>query len=335
MESLNKKLELVNIFDDSVEVEMRATRDGFGLGLVDAADRDDMVLGVCADLAESTRMHWFKEKYPDRYIEVGVAEQNLATVSSGLASVGFKPYMASYAAFSPGRNFEQIRTTIALNEMPVKVIGCHSGVSVGPDGATHQALEDIGLMRMLPNMMVFAPCDAEQARKVTDLVADLDSPVYIRLARAKSPVVTTEKTPFEVGKAYRYLDYEMPDVSVFVTGNLIYEAMMASRMAFEKNGVRANVVAFPTIKPLDLDVISEEVEKVDAIVTVEEHQIAGGFGSAVAEVVDKRHSVLHGFVGVNDKFGQSGNKDELYKYYGLDIKSVYNKIMMVYNMLNS
>ena len=325
---INKKAKLVdNIFEKDA-LEQAPTRDGFGHGLVEAGEKDAQVLALCADLAESTRMHWFAEKFPDRYVELGVAEQNLASVASGLANYGKIPFIASYAAFSPGRNNEQIRTTISLNNVPVKIVGSHAGVSVGPDGATHQALEDIALMRVQPNMTVVAPADSEEARKATIAVATTDTPVYIRLARAKSPVFTTKDTPFEIGKAEVLFKSDKPEVAVIATGALVHNALLAAN-ELEKEGIGAIVVNNHTIKPLDKDTIIEVAQKAGAVVTVEEHQITGGAGSAVAEVLAQENPVPIEFIGVHDQFGQSGEPNELIEHYGMGVESIKEAVKKV------
>ena len=306
--------------------EVAHTRDGYGKGLVEVAEQNENVVALCADLAESTRTHWFKEKFPNRYIEMGVAEQNLAATASGLAAAGKIPFIASYAAFSPGRNYEQIRTTAALNEMPVKVVGCHAGLSVGPDGATHQMLEDIGLMRMLPNMRVFVPCDMHEARKTIHAMVDnTDKPDYIRLGREKTPVMTTEDTEFVPGKAYLLREVEDPQVLIIGAGPVLANALDAAD-ELESDSIMVNVLNSHTIKPLDTETILREAQKVNFVVTVEEHQVAGGLGSAVAEFLSQNHPVKMKIIGVNDRFGQSGNPDELYKEYGLDAASIADLI---------
>jgi len=325
---IKKEAKLVdNIFDKDA-IEQGPTRDGFGRGLVEAGEKDERVLALCADLAESTRMHWFQEKFPDRYIELGVAEQNLATVASGLANYGKIPFIASYAAFSPGRNNEQIRTTIALNNVPVKIVGSHAGISVGPDGATHQALEDLALMRVQPNMTVIAPADVEEARKATIAVAEYDGPVYIRLARAKSPVFTTKDTPFEIGKAQILFESEKPEVAIIVTGALVYNALLAAN-ELESEGVGTIVINNHTIKPLDKKTIVSAAKKAGAVVTVEEHQIAGGAGSAVAEALAQEYPVPIEFIGVHDQFGQSGEPNELIEHYGMGVESIKEAVRKV------
>jgi transketolase len=295
--------------------ERAATRDGFGKGLLELGETDERVVALCADLAESTRMLAFREKYPDRYIELGVAEQNLATVASGLANYGKIPFIASYAAFSPGRNNEQIRTTISLNNVPVKIVGSHAGLSVGPDGATHQALEDIALMRVQPNMCVISPCDAEEARKATLAAAAHPGPIYLRLAREKTPLMTTAETPFELGKAQVMWLGDNPQVVIFATGPLVHNALLAAKELTSE--VAVSVINVHTIKPLDEKVVVAAAKNAGAVVCVEEHQIAGGLGSAIAEVLARTNPVPMEFVGVHDRFGQSGEAAQLMNEYGL------------------
>ncbi|OGC81018.1 transketolase [Candidatus Adlerbacteria bacterium RIFCSPLOWO2_01_FULL_51_16] len=304
-----------NIFD---KPESAPTRDGFGKALLELGESNPKVVALCADLAESTRMLPFKEKYPERYIELGVAEQNLATVASGLANYGKIPFIASYATFSPGRNNEQIRTTISLNNLPVKIVGSHAGVSVGPDGATHQALEDIALMRVQPNMTVLSPCDSEEARKATLAAALHPGPVYIRLAREKTPLMTTSDTPFEIGKALPvWSSSKKPQVTIFATGPLLHNALLAAKRL--ENDIPVSVFNVHTIKSLDTETIIAAAKNVGAVVTVEEHQIAGGFGSAIAECLAAECPVPVEFVGVRDLFGQSGEPKELVEYYGMGV----------------
>ena len=313
---MNKKVYLI---EDLSKAEKVPTRDGYGKGLVDAGEKDERVVVLCADLAESTRCHWFKEKFPARYIEVGVAEQNMATIASGLANYGKIPFISSYAVFSPGRNNEQIRTTASLSKLPVKICGAHAGVSVGPDGATHQALEDIALMRVQPNMTVLVPCDAIESRKATLAAAFYDGPVYIRFGREKSPVFTTDKTPFEIGKAIIFR--EGKDVTIAGCGMLLYNALIAAE-ELSKEGIEAEVINSHTVKPLDTENILNSVKKTGAIVTVEEHQIMGGFGSAVAEVLSQYFPAPQEFIGVSDRFGESGEPDELIEALGMGVKDI-------------
>ncbi len=274
---------------------------------------------LCADLAESTRVHWFKEKFPERYIELGVAEQNMATVASGLANYGKIPFIASYAAFSPGRNNEQIRTTIALNNLPVKIAGALAGISVGPDGATHQALEDIALMRVLPRMTVIVPCDAVEAEKATIAAASHPGPVYIRFGREKSPVFTTAETPFEIGEAL--VLRKGKDATIIGCGMLLWNALVAAE-ELAREGIDVEVINSHTVKPLDAETILASVGKTGAAVSAEEHQIHGGLGSAVAELLAQNHPAPMEFVGVHDRFGESGDPLELIEAFGLGTKDI-------------
>lgn len=298
-----------------------ATRDGFGKGVIEAGEKDGQVVLLCADLAESTRAEEFKKKFPERYIELGVAEQNLATVASGLAAYGKIPFITSYAAFNPGRNNEQIRTTISLNNVPVKICGMHAGISVGPDGATHQALEDIALMRMQPNMTVIVPADAEEARKATIAAAATGKPCYLRFGREKTPVMTTADTPFAIGKAYTMWHGAKPAVAIIGCGALLFNALEAAKRLAEE-GIAVSVINTHTVKPLDRETILAAVKEVGAVVTVEEHQVAGGLGGAVAELLSSEHPTPIEFVGVRDRFGQSGETAELMREYGLDTDAI-------------
>ncbi len=291
-----------------------STRAGFGRGLVQAGENNVNVVALTADLAESVQFHHFAERFPERFIEVGIAEQNLVTVASGMAHVGKIPFTGSYAAFSPGRNWEQIRTTIALNNQPVKIVGSHAGLNVGPDGATHQVLEDIALMRTLPNMIVIAPGDAVEAEKVARAVANDSRPTYIRLAREKSPIFSTDDSPFEIGPAY--VLREGSDISLLSTGTMTAQVLLAADQ-LARQGVLAEVVHVPIIKPLDEETILKSVRKTGNAVTIEEHQIAGGFGSAIAELLGDQLPTKMKRIGVNDQFGQSGTAAELLDYYGL------------------
>lgn len=308
--------------------ERQATRDGFGRALLELGDTNKHVVVLCADLAESTRVLAFKEKFPDRYIEIGVAEQNLATVASGMANYGKIPFIASYAAFSPGRNNEQIRTTISLNNVPVKIAGMHAGISVGPDGATHQALEDIALMRVQPNMTVVSPCDAEEAYKATLAAAKYDGPVYLRFGREKTPTMTTAESPFAWGKANLLWLGENPQVAVFATGPLLHNALLAAKQL--EGDIAVSVTNIHTIKPLDTQAVVAAAKHAGAVVTVEEHQIAGGLGGAVAEVLAAEHPVPMEFVGVHDQFGQSGEMPELIVHYKMSPADIADAIRKVH-----
>lgn len=293
---------------------LESMRAGFARGLLEAGKRDPRVVGVCADLTDSIKMSLFAEAFPERFIEVGVAEQNLVTVGSGLAAMGKVPFVGSYAAFSPGRNWEQIRTTVCLNDRPVKIVGSHAGLNVGADGATHQMLEDIALMRVLPNMKVFAPCDSIEAEKITLAMAADGAPNYVRLAREASPVITTPLTPFEIGKAYIFLPGN--DVTIIATGTMTYHALVAAGI-LKKDGIDAEVIHVPTIKPLDETTIIAGAKKTGAVVTVEEGQVAGGFGGAVAELLSEGIPVPLRRVGVRDRFGESGTPEDLFGHFGL------------------
>lgn len=319
MSSLNPK-----IFD--ADVEQVAIRTGFGEGFLLAGKENPNVVGLCADLTESTKMNLFKEAFPERFVEVGVAEQNLASVASGMAAMGKIPFISSYAMFSPGRNWEQIRTTICYNNVNVKIAGSHAGVSVGPDGGTHQALEDIAITRVLPRMIVISPCDALEARKATVAAARVVGPTYIRLAREKTPVITTEGTPFEIGKAtILYQGENKPAVGLVATGALLHKALLAARQ-LERDGISVKVLNLSTIKPLDKESVISLARETGAIVTVEEHQIAGGMGSAVAECLVQHYPVRMAFIGVNDRFGQSGKPAELIDYYGMGTESIVQTV---------
>lgn len=307
MIKLNPKL-----FDN--DVEQMPIRRGFGEGLVIAGEQNKNVVGLCADLTESTQMDKFKAKFPTRFIEMGVAEQNLASVASGMAAMGKIPFITSYAMFSPGRNWEQIRTTIAYNNQPVKIAGSHAGISVGPDGGTHQAVEDIAITRVMPRMVVLSPCDAIEAKKATIAAAKTNTPVYIRLAREKTPVMTTEETPFEIGKAQIFFENSKPQVGIIATGALVYKALKVAKK-LHSEGISVKVLNLATIKPLDVNAVVALAKEAGAIVTVEEHQVHGGMGSAVSECLSAHYPVPQEFIGVQDKFGQSGTPDELIEHY--------------------
>ncbi len=307
------------------DIERAPTRDGFGTGTVEAGTTDSNVLVLCADLSESTRAEWFEKEFPERFIEVGIGEQNMAALGSGFAAVGKVPFIASYAAFNPGRNYEQIRTTIALNRANVKVCGMHAGVSVGPDGATHQMLEDLGLMRMLPGMMVIAPGDAVEAKKAVIAAARYEGPVYLRFGRAATPVFTTTETPFTIGAALPLRDAATPQAALLSTGSLSYAALEAAKLLADE-GVETSVLHVPTIKPLDTAAILAAATKAGRAVTVEEHQIAGGFGSAVAEVLSIERPLPLLRLGIKDEFGQSGAPDELLAHYGLSASGIAESV---------
>lgn len=315
------------------DVEQVPIRNGFGEGLLVAAEADARVVGLCADLTDSTKMNLFKKKFPDRFIEMGVAEQNLASVASGMAAMGKIPFITSYAMFSPGRNWEQIRTTIAYNDQPVKIAGSHAGISVGPDGGTHQAIEDLALMRVIPRMVVISPCDSIEAKKATELSVKIHNPVYIRIAREKTPVMTTLETPFEIGKAQTFFtskDYDAISVKkgrvgIIATGALVYKALQAAQK-LDAEGIAVKVLNLATIKPLDNEAIEKLAKETGGIVTVEEHQVTGGMGSAVAEHLAQTIPVPIEFIGVQDQFGQSGTPDELIEHYGMGEKDIIEAV---------
>jgi len=325
---LNNELKLnPKIFDP--DIEQIPIRQGFGEGLVVAGDEDKNVIGLCADLNESTKMDLFAEKYPERFIQVGVAEQNLAAVASGMAAMGKVPFISSYAMFSPGRNWEQIRTTIAYNDRPVKIIGSHAGVSVGPDGGTHQAIEDIAIMRVLPNMIVLSPCDAIEAKKATIAAAKINKPVYIRLMREKTPIITTEETPFEIGKAKIFFAPPMQaQVGIIATGALVHNAILVAQK-FAQKGISIKVLNITSIRPLDFEAIIKLAKEAGGIVSVEEHQVVGGFGSAVAEVLAQNYPVPMELIGVHDQFGQSGTPNELIEHYHMGVSHIEKAVEKV------
>jgi transketolase len=301
-----------NIGSDDIKQE--PNRKGFGRGLLAAGKLDDQVVALCADLTTSTQISVFADVFPERFVEIGVAEQNLVTVAAGMAAIGKIPFASSYAAFCPGRCWEQIRTTIALNDRPVKIIGSHAGLSVGPDGATHQMLEDIALMRSMPNMVVVAPADSVEAEKATMAIAKNNKPTYMRLARADTPIFTTKATPFELGKAY--VLHVGSDITLVGTGTMTYQCLVAAKM-LAKDGIVAEVLHVPTIKPLDEQVILASARKTRHVITIEEAQIAGGLGGAVAELLGEKLPTRMLRMGVHDRYGESGKPDELLKAFGL------------------
>lgn len=301
-----------DLLDKNIALE--PNRKGFGKGLLEAGKQDENVVAACADLTDSTQISIFANEFPERFIEIGVAEQNLVTVGSGMAAMGKIPFVSSYAAFSPGRNWEQIRTTICLNNRPVKIVGAHAGLYTGADGATHQMFEDIALMRSLPNMVVLAPADSIEAEKMTIAMAKDKRPNYIRLAREPIPIFTTKDTPFEIGKAYVLA--EGNDITIISTGTMTYAALVAAEKLY-KEGVDAEVVHAPTIKPLDEKTILSSVRKSGKVITIEEAQIAGGLGGAVAELLSEKYPVPVKRMGIKDRFGESGKPSELLEKFGL------------------
>jgi len=325
---LNKSAHLI---PDLSKPEMAPIRDGYGKGVVEAGEKDERIVVLCADLTESTRSHWFAEKFPERFIEIGVAEQNLALIASGMANYGKIPFISSYAVFSPGRNNEQIRTSISLNNVPVKIVGAHAGISVGPDGATHQALEDIALMRIQPPMVVVVPCDAIEAQKATVAIAFNDKPSYLRIGREKSPVFTTSETPFEIGKAICFLkpaEGRRPDVAIIGCGMLLYNALIAAE-ELSKEGIESCVLNSHTVNPIDEEMIIHAAKEAGAVVTVEEHQVNGGLGSAVAEVLSRNCPTPQEYIGVQNRFGESGEAEELIEAFGMGISHIKEAVKKV------
>ena len=306
------------------DVERVAIRDGYGKGLLQAGKENENIVALSADLTESTKTNLFAEAFPKRFFEMGVAEANMAAVASGMAAMGAVPFMASYAMFSPGKNWEQIRTTICYNNVNVKIVGAHAGISVGPDGGTHQAIEDIAITRVLPRITVLVPCDAIEAEKATLAAAKMNGPVYIRLAREKTPIVTTKEAPFSIGKAeviYKNNAEGDKKIGIVACGSLVYSALLAAK-ELEKDGFSVGVLNLSTIKPLDGYTLSNFAKEYRGLVTVEEHQIAGGMGSAVVEFFASTLLVPIEFIGVKDKFGQSGKPEELLRHYKMDIPSI-------------
>ena len=333
---LNKDL-FKEDFGESAGLPKTPTRNGFGDALLKAGEENENIVALTADLSESVRTHKFAEAFPDRFFEVGIAEQNLVSVAAGLAHLGKIPFAASYAVFSPGRNWEQIRTTVCYNNQNVKIIGSHSGLLTGPDGGTHQALEDIAITRVLPNMTVISPCDYQEAHKATIAMSETKDPTYLRLSREKTPQITTAETPFEIGKAVELfgsiktgqsVEDKKLDVGVITTGVITYQALKAVEK-LDKEGLSIKVINIHTIKPIDEKAIIELAQKSNAIVTVEEHQIAGGLGSAVAEVLSKNYPTPIEFVGMKDEYGESGNGYELFKHFEIDEESIEKAIKSV------
>lgn len=314
-------------FDDTIE--QKPTRDGFGTGLLYLGDTNPAVVALSADLKESTRCEAFADKYPKRFFECGVAEQNMITIAAGLGVSNKIPFAASYAVFSPGRNWEQIRTTIAYNNANVKIAGHHAGISTGPDGATHQSIEDIATMRAMPNMKVIVPFDATEAHKATVASSQILGPIYLRFTREKSPVITTKETPFVPGKAYELWESKKPQVVIIGCGPILYQALLAAK-ELEKEKIGTVVLNSHTIKPLDEKKIAALAKKYGAVVTVEEHNVIGGLGGAVSEALARLQPTPIEFVGMQDTFGESGKPAELLKKYKLDkdaIKEAVKKVI--------
>ncbi|NLA08092.1 MAG: transketolase family protein [Parcubacteria group bacterium] len=322
---LNKNLKLnPKIFDS--DVEQKPTRDGYGEGLVLAGQKDSRVVALCADISDSTRSAMFQKAFPDRFVETGIAEQNMMGLAAGMALAGKIPFVSTYAVFCPGRNWDQMRVSVCYSNANVKITGAHAGVSVGPDGATHQALEDIAITRCVPNLVVIAPCDAIETKKATLAAAEYVGPVYLRFAREKTPIMTTEDTPFEIGKALIFRDGK--DVAIIGCGPLLHNALLAAE-ELAKEGIEVMVINNHTIKPMDSKTIIEAAKKCGAIVTVEDHQIMGGMGSAVAEVLAANYPVPIEFVGMKDRFGESGEPNELIEAFGMGKNAIKEAVKKV------
>ena len=307
-------MQIINLNLDLNNVPMKPTRDGYGEGLVAAGERNPDVVALGADITASVRVDWFKDRFPDRFFSIGIAEQNQIGIAAGLSLGGKVPFVTNYGVFLAGRAWDQIRTTVCYANLNVKLGGAHGGISVGPDGATHQALEEISIMRCLPNMKVVVPADSNETRKATLAAAEMHGPVYIRFGREKVPAITNDDTPFELGKAYCVR--EGKDVAIIACGVMVYEGLVAAE-ALAGEGISAMVINNHTIKPLDKDTLLEAAKLTGAVVTAEEHQIAGGMGSAVVEFLAQNHPVPVKMIGVNDRFGSSGKPEVLMKEYGL------------------
>src|SRR3989344_4121580 len=308
------------------EVEQAGARDGYGQGIVELGEQDERVVVLTGDLADSTRASAFQKKFPERFIECGVAEQNMMGIAAGLALAGKIPFISSYAVFSPGRSWDQLRVSVCYSEANVKVAGAHTGISVGPDGATHQALEDIAIVRVLPNIVVEVPCDAIEAKKTTLAAAAHKGPFYFRFGREKTPIITNDDTPFEVGKAQVLKDGD--DATIVACGPLVYQSLLAAKQ-LEDKGINVRVINNHTIKPIDTLTLAKAAKETGAIVTVEEHQVMGGMGGAVAEALAKNYPVPMEFIGVQDTFGESGNTNELYEKYGMSVDAIYKAVQNV------
>lgn len=331
--TLDAAAETMHLVDYRGEVKQVPTRNGFGEGLIEAGARNRDLLGICADLSESTRFEGFRKAHPAQYIEIGVSEQMLVAMAGGLAAVGKIPWIASYAMFNPGRSWEQVRTIMALNETNVKIAGAHAGVSVGPDGATHQAIEDIAIMRVIPHMTVVVPCDSVQTKKAALALSDRWGPAYLRFGREKSAVITTDETPFEIGKAQTFR--EGSDVAIVACGILVYNALIAADRLASEGGIECRVVNNHTVKPMDEAAIVGAAQACGAVVTVEEHQKAGGMGSRVAEILSAKFPAPIEFVGVDDRFGQSGDPMELIEYYGMGADAIVDAVRRAYKRKRS
>ncbi len=322
MVTLNKNAKLIQ--DVLNPIDKSATRDGAGKGLLEAGEKNPNVVALSADLSESVRTHLFEQKFPERFFQVGVAEQNLAGVAAGLGMSGKTAFIGSFAAFSPGRNWDQVRVAACYNNSDVKILGSHTGLTVGEDGATHQMMEDLALMRVLPNMKVIVPSDALEAKKAVLAAASDYGPYYIRLTREKVPTYTTPETQFQVGKAIELC--EGKDIAILATGTVAYDSLKAA-YDLEKQGISAGVYNFHTVKPIDKEAIIAAAKHTGLIMTVEDHQVAAGFGSAVCEVVCENHPCRVVRHGMQDSFGESAPSKDLLKKYKLDAAGILEKAL--------
>ncbi len=302
------------------------TRSGFGDGLVEAGKRNTNVVALTADLTESVKMTSFKKEFPERFFQVGIAEANMIDIAAGMAVSGKVPFASSFAAFATGRVYDQIRQSVAYSNTNVKIGGSHAGVTLGEDGATHQILEDIGLMKMLPNMVVINPCDYNQTKAATIAVAEYNGPVYIRFGRPKVPIFITEDTQFVIGKALML--NEGKDVTILATGHLVWEAIVAGEILAEQ-GIDAEIINIHTIKPLDNGAILRSVNKTGCVVTCEEHQYNGGLGDSVAQLLARNNPKPMEYVGVDDEFGESGKPEELMVKFGLKAVNIVEAVKKV------
>ncbi len=324
---LNPDLKLNQKLFDS-DVELRATREGYGEGIVQLGEKDADVVVLTADLSESTKANGFEEKFPDRFFEVGVAEQNMAAIAAGLGVSGKKVFISSYATFSPGKNWETVRTTIVYNRANVKIAGHHAGIMTGPDGATHQATEDIAITRVLPGMEVYVPCDAIEAKKVTIEAAKTEGPVYMRFTRDRTPVITTQDTPFNKNKIQTFWVSKSPKVTIFAMGYMLYYALLAAR-SLEEKGIDVLVANVAIVKPVDKNTVVELASKAGRVVTVEDHQVAGGLGGLIAEILAKEMPLPMEFVGLRDTFAESGSPSDLIKKYKMDDKAIEEAVKKI------
>lgn len=324
---LNPELNLnEKIFSEDAQRD--STRTGYGTGLMELGEKNPNVVVLSADLTESTKADKFAQKYPDRFFQIGVAEQNMAAIAAGIGVSGKTAFMSSYATFSPGKNWETIRTTIVYNNSNVKIAGHHAGTMTGPDGATHQATEDIASVRAWPGIKVIVPCDSIQANKATIASASEYGPYYLRFSRDKSVIMTTESTPFKTGDAQTFWVSENPKAVIFATGYMTYYALVAAKKLEEK-GIDTLVTNIHTIKPLDEKAIIKQAKQTGAVVTVEDHQIAGGLGGAISEILSQNHPTAMEFVGMRNTFGESGKPEEILKKYKMDADAIYSAVKKV------